>query len=51
MSDKQAVYTNQAPAAIGPYSQGVWAGELFFSAGQIGLDPQTGEIVEGGVVA
>lgn len=40
-----------APAAIGPYSQGVWAGDLFFSAGQIGLDPQTGRLVEGGVEA
>ena len=39
------VHTDHAPAAIGPYSQGTWAGELFFSAGQIGLDPATGELV------
>lgn len=39
------VHTDRAPAAIGPYSQGTWAGELFFSAGQIGLDPATGELV------
>ncbi len=49
MSDKQAVHTEDAPAAIGPYSQGVWAGKFFFSAGQIGLDPRTGELVPGGV--
>ena len=49
MSDKQAVHTEQAPAAIGPYSQGVRAGEFFFSAGQIGLDPGTGQLVPGGV--
>lgn len=49
MSDKHAVHTEDAPAAIGPYSQGVWAGKFFFSAGQIGLDPGTGELVPGGV--
>ena len=41
--------TERAPGAIGPYSQGVWAGELFFSAGQVGLDPATGEMVGPGV--
>jgi len=51
VSDKQAVHTEDAPAAIGPYSQGVWAGSFFFSAGQIGLDPETGELVSGGVAA
>lgn len=40
------VHTDRAPAAIGPYSQGTWAGELFFSAGQVGLDPATGELVD-----
>ena len=45
------VHTNHAPAAVGPYSQGFWGGDLFFSAGQIGLEPTTGEIVEGGVAA
>ena len=39
------VHTNQAPAAVGPYSQGYWADDLFFSAGQVGLDPETGEMV------
>ncbi|MFQ5688942.1 MAG: RidA family protein [Gemmatimonadota bacterium] len=48
---KGTVHTEGAPAAIGPYAQGVWAGGLFFSAGQIGLDPDSGELVPGGVEA
>ncbi|WP_419935471.1 RidA family protein [Candidatus Palauibacter sp.] len=39
------VHTDHAPAALGPYSQGYWAGELFYSAGQVGLDPDTGSMV------
>ena len=46
----KTVQTDRAPAAIGPYSQGVVANGLLFTAGQIPLDPQTGQIVEGGVV-
>ena len=46
---KRAVATAQAPAAIGPYSQAIRAGEWLFTAGQIPLDPATGEIVAGGV--
>ncbi len=38
------VHTDLAPAAVGPYSQGYWAGDLFFSAGQVALDPATGEM-------
>lgn len=45
MIQNQTVATADAPAAIGPYSQGTWAGDLFFSAGQIGLHPETGELV------
>ncbi len=45
MIQDQTVATAAAPAAIGPYSQGTWAGDLFFSAGQIGLDPESGEFV------
>jgi 2-iminobutanoate/2-iminopropanoate deaminase len=41
------VATNAAPAAIGPYSQGIRMGELVFTAGQIGLDPASGELAEG----
>ena len=44
------VQTNEAPAAIGPYSQGVVANGFLFTAGQIALDPGTGQIVEGDVV-
>ncbi|MBA2564577.1 MAG: RidA family protein [Gemmatimonadetes bacterium] len=45
---KRAVRTGDAPAAIGPYSQAVRAGDWLFSAGQIPLDPATGEVVVGG---
>jgi 2-iminobutanoate/2-iminopropanoate deaminase len=41
------VQTNAAPAAIGPYSQAIRAGELVFTAGQIGLDPASGELMDG----
>ena len=50
MSTK-AIQTDQAPAAIGPYSQGVVANGLLFTAGQIALDPGTGQVVAGNVVA
>lgn len=46
---KQNVSTEQAPAAIGPYSQGVLAGGLLFLSGQTPLDPETGTLVEGSV--
>lgn len=42
MPDMQHIKTEHAPAAIGPYSQAVRAGEWLFVSGQIGLDPQTG---------
>jgi 2-iminobutanoate/2-iminopropanoate deaminase len=48
---KSAVTTNAAPQAIGPYSQAIRAGKWLFCSGQIGLDPATGAIVPGGVVA
>jgi 2-iminobutanoate/2-iminopropanoate deaminase len=44
------VSTDKAPAAIGPYSQGVVANGLLFTAGQIALDPAAGKIVDGGIV-
>lgn len=44
-----SVSTPNAPAAIGPYSQGVRAGDLLFTAGQIALDPATGKFVEGDI--
>lgn len=43
------VKSDKAPAAIGPYSQAVIAGGFLFSAGQIALDPASGQIVEGGI--
>ena len=45
------VSTPNAPAAIGPYSQGIIAGGLLFASGQIPLDPATGTIVSGGIEA
>ena len=46
---KKALATHHAPAAIGPYSQAVEERGMVFCSGQIGLDPATGAIVEGGV--
>jgi 2-iminobutanoate/2-iminopropanoate deaminase len=46
---KVAVATAKAPAAIGPYSQGVRAGNLIFTAGQIAIDPATQQVVAGGI--
>ncbi len=48
---KEIVATDKAPQAIGPYSQAVKVGPLVYTAGQIGIDPATGEIVPGGVEA
>jgi 2-iminobutanoate/2-iminopropanoate deaminase len=47
----RTVHTENAPAAIGPYSQGIVTGNLLFTAGQIALDPATGQIVQGDVTA
>ena len=44
------ISTDKAPAAIGPYSQGVVANGFLFTAGQIALDPAAGKIVDGGIV-
>ncbi|HEY5893886.1 MAG TPA: RidA family protein [Chthoniobacterales bacterium] len=46
---KEIVSTPAAPAAVGPYSQAVWTGDMLFAAGQIPLDPATGELVAGGI--
>ena len=46
---KSKVHTDKAPAAIGPYSQGIRTGNLVFTAGQTGTDPATGQFVAGGV--
>ena len=46
----RSVQTDAAPAAIGPYSQAIIAGGFLFTAGQIPIDPVTGQVVEGDVV-
>src|SRR5687767_10548448 len=46
---KERIATNNAPAAIGPYSQAIRAGSFIFTAGQVGLDPQTGQLADGGI--
>ncbi len=51
MSERRRVSTDGAPAAIGPYSQAIVHGGLVFTAGQIALDPRTGEPVGGDDVA
>ncbi len=48
---KDVISTTAAPAAVGPYSQGIRAGELLFLSGQVPLDPATGKLVDGGVEA
>ncbi len=49
--EKQVVNTDQAPAAIGPYSQALKVGEMVFVSGQIPIDPATGDIVQGDIKA
>lgn len=46
---RQRIQTENAPAAIGPYSQAIKANGFVFVSGQIPIDPQTGEFVEGGI--
>ena len=48
--NRKIASTTAAPKAVGPYSQAVWAGDFLFCAGQIPLDPTTGNLVAGGVV-
>ena len=48
---KKVIATKNAPAAIGPYSQAILAGNMLFASGQLGLNLETGEFPEGGVKA
>jgi len=48
---REAVRTDGAPEAIGPYEQGIRVNGLVFTAGQIALDPKTGTLVDGGIAA
>ncbi len=46
---KTAIHSNDAPAAIGPYSQAIRIGNFVFTSGQVALDPASGQLVAGGV--
>jgi len=46
---KEIVSTKNAPGAVGPYSQAVKCGGMVYTAGQVALDPKTGQMVEGGI--
>lgn len=48
---RHVTHTEEAPRAIGPYSQGLTCGNMVFLSGQIGLDPRTGQLVAGGTEA
>ena len=47
--NRQAIATTNAPAAVGPYSQAIAAGDLLFCSGQVHLDPAGGTLVEGDI--
>jgi 2-iminobutanoate/2-iminopropanoate deaminase len=47
--DKKVIKTNRAPAAIGPYEQAIGVGGFLFTSGQIALDPDTGNFLEGSI--
>lgn len=51
MPEKQIITAEKAPRPIGPYSAGVRAGPFIYTAGQIGIDPATGDLVSGGIEA
>jgi 2-iminobutanoate/2-iminopropanoate deaminase len=51
MPHREVIFTDKAPKAIGPYNVGVRAGSFIFTAGQLGLIPETGEFVPGGIEA
>ena len=48
---KNAISTQNAPGAIGPYSQAVRVGDFLFTSGQVGMIPATGQLIEGGIEA
>lgn len=49
--NKQAIETTNAPGAVGPYSQAIKTGNFLFLSGQVGMNPETNKVVEGGVEA
>ena len=46
---KKVIHTDQAPAAIGPYSQAIEQNGMLFISGQVPIDPKTGQVIEGGI--
>jgi 2-iminobutanoate/2-iminopropanoate deaminase len=50
-AEKKVVQGERAPKAIGPYSLAIQAGQFVFASGQLGLNPETGELAEGGIEA
>lgn len=48
MTERKVIQTAKAPKAIGPYSQGLLTGNTLYVSGQLGIDPETGKLVEGG---
>jgi 2-iminobutanoate/2-iminopropanoate deaminase len=50
-SEKEVILSEKAPSPIGPYSAGIRSGDLVFTAGQLGIDRLTGELVTGGIEA
>ena len=47
--NKQRIHSDHAPAAIGPYSQAIQIGDTIYTAGQVALNPETGQLIEGDV--
>ncbi|MBM4424745.1 MAG: RidA family protein [Chloroflexi bacterium] len=47
--NRTVIHTDSAPKAIGPYSQAIGVGQFVFTAGQLALDPATGELISGGI--
>jgi 2-iminobutanoate/2-iminopropanoate deaminase len=50
-AEKQIIFSEKAPKAIGPYSQAIRAGHILYTSGQLGMVPSSGNLVEGGVEA
>lgn len=48
---RRVIHADGAPPAVGPYSHAVWAGELLYLSGQAPLDPETGHLIDGDIVA
>jgi 2-iminobutanoate/2-iminopropanoate deaminase len=51
MTQRKAIQTDKAPAAIGPYSQALLVGDTLYISGQLGIDPATGKLVDGDTAA